>query len=185
MARILLGVLILLVLGPVTDVFAARPKVAPPVALVAKALGVELTNAPHLDDHQKTVARAAGQRLVSLCPDCRPSTIHEEGPCGWARANRNIIKSAVAAGKDEETIVKTYVTTYGAQVLAIDKSSGFASASWSVPMALILLSLGFVIVMGKRWSAQPVPVPVKNDRRPASSSTEAEQILRRELDELD
>ncbi|MBK8014356.1 MAG: cytochrome c-type biogenesis protein CcmH [Deltaproteobacteria bacterium] len=122
----------------------------PPVDWVMKALGVSADETPSLTEEQRRVADDAGQRLVSLCPDCRPSTITEEGPCGWARVNRRVIRNAVALGRSADQIVDTYVAVYGQRILAVPKDHGFAAASWAVPYAAAVLSLAFLFVLGRR-----------------------------------
>lgn len=139
----------------------ARPKRAPPIDPVARALGVGANTAPSLTPEQKHVAHDAGSRLVSLCPDCRLATIAEEGPCGWARTNRRIIASAAAAGLDADTIVGRYVATYGEEVLAADTSEGRYVLTWVVPYVLIGVGLFVVFVVARRrretTSALPEP----------------------------
>ena len=165
----------------------ARPEHAPPVALVAEALGVDLSPGPVLDKKGRAVARAAGHRLLSLCPDCRLSTIAEEGPCGWARSNRLLIKKAVAAGMTEEAIVETYVKTYGPEVLAIDTNQGWAATSWMLPFSLILASLVALLVLGRRMTLRPTRANAAPARAapPVTDDRAAAAVLRAELNELD
>ena len=168
------------------SVASARPDRAPSVELVARALNVDISSSAPLDEHGHETAHAVGSRLVSLCPDCRLATIDEEGPCGWARVNRLIIKNAVAKGMGEEEIVKTYVATYGAQVLAIDKGTGLAAFSWIVPMAVTVVSFAGLLVLGRRMTQrEPVPVPVAATSARGEGNDEARALLKAELDELD
>lgn len=163
----------------------ARPDRAPPINLVAEALGVDLTRGVRLTPHQRGTARAAGRRLVSLCPDCRPSTIDEDGPCGWARTNRILIRNAVAAGQSEEQIVRTYVATYGRQVLARQMSMPVAIVYWMGSAALILASLIVLLAVARRVSRPVSDQPAPATIAPGSVSRESAAILKAELDELD
>ncbi len=162
----------------------ARPERAPPVSLVARALGVPETNVAPLTPEQRDVAEAAGRRLISLCPDCRLSTIDVEGPCGWARAQRSVIKNAVAAGWGEDEIVKTYVATYGDQILAIETDRGFAAASWLVPMLVTVLSLGFLLVLGRRLTRNQRAAPIATTAEPTDIGSDR-KTLEAELEAMD
>lgn len=173
-----------------SSVAMARPERAPPVDVVARVLGVGPNPGAKLDAHGHEVARAAGHRLVSLCPDCRLSTIDEEGPCGWARAQRGIIRNAVAAGMDEEAIVAAYVRSYGKEILAIDKNRGFAAASWVVPIVVVLASFVLVMLIGRRLTgsalaAEGSPPSAAGPSHEPKISNDTAAILKAELDALD
>ena len=158
---------------------AARPTRSPPIQPIAEALGVTVEDAAHLEAHEREVAHRAGSRLLSLCPDCRLGTIDEDGPCGWARVNRTVIKNAVKAGHDEESIVSAYVATYGPDVLATDTNQGLAAASWIIPYLMIALGLALVMMIGRR-SRQRAVQPATTVRRDAAYTA-----LQNELADLD
>lgn len=164
-----------------------RPAEAPAIEPVVSALGVDLTPGRVLSEEQAKTAKTAGQKMISLCPKCRLGTIDEEGPCGWARTNRTVIRNAAAKGMTADEIIAIYVKTYGANILAIPSDTGFARASWLVPYAGIGASFVFLFFVGNRLrkrkdeapaaSAEPTPAPPKE--------TDAELLLKQELAELD
>ncbi len=156
-----------------------RPKVAPPIAPVIRALGVPPKGSAELTSAQAAQAKSAGEQLVSLCPHCRLSTIEEVGSCGWARTNKGVIKRAAALGLTAEQIVDTYVKTYGRGVLSIAKDRGLAAASWRVPIVFSVATLGLFILVGLR-ARKRAPLRAQNE-----ASSEDHSILRRELEALD
>lgn len=166
-----------------------RPAEAPSIEKVVTALGVDLTPGRVLSDEQMKAAKTAGQKMISLCPKCRLGTIDEEGPCGWARTNRTVIRNAVAKGMSADEIIAVYVKTYGENIIAIPSDKGFARASWMVPYAGIGASFVFLFFVGQRLrrrkdeptAAGPESAPAP----PAASETEAERLLKEELAELD
>lgn len=165
-----------------------RPAEAPPIETVVTALGVDLMPGRELTDAQKETAKTAGQKLISLCPKCRLGTIDEEGPCGWARTNRTVIRNAAHKGMSADEIIAVYVKTYGENVLAIPNDKGFAMASWMVPYAGIGASFVFLFFIGSRLRKRkqeaeaPAAAP---EKPPEPAETEAEKLLKQELAELD
>lgn len=163
-----------------------RPAETPAIEPVVTALGVDLTPGRVLTEEQAKTAKTAGQKMISLCPKCRLGTIDEEGPCGWARTNRTVIRNAAAKGMSAEEIIAVYVKTYGENILAIPSDQGFARASWMVPYAGIGASFVFLFFVGNRLRKRRDDTPAP-DAAPAAkpSETEAEKLLQQELAELD
>lgn len=155
-----------------TDAHAAAE--SPPLDPILRAFGVDLEDSPYLNGEQRKTARAAGHRMVSLCPNCRLGTIEEDGPCGWARMNRLIILAAAAKGLTEDAIVQTYVQTYGDRILAQSKQRGFAAASWAVPIVVAILGLILMFVVGQRMRHREEPVHVREDALPERHRLEQE-----------
>lgn len=126
---------------------------APPVAWAADALAKEMRradiSAPATPAQAQSIARAAGGRLLSLCPHCRLDTIAAEGPCGWARQQRHVIRRAARAGLDADTIVATYVEVYGDRIRPPDPRHGAASWSWRLPY--LVGAVAFFVLIGVGW----------------------------------
>lgn len=160
---------------------AARPDRAPSIDPIIAALAVNLADDAPLTPTQRDIAHRAGSRLVSLCPDCRLSTIDEEGPCGWARTNRHVIQRAVAAGLSEDAIVERYVATYGPDVLAVDTNAGKYRVMWAAPYLLVLAGLGLVFVVGRRARRRKETEPEPD----VSVEPTDRALLDAELDALD
>ena len=158
---------------------------APPVDPVLRAFRVNLEEPVSLTPEQRRVAEAAGHRMISLCPHCRLGTLEEDGPCGWARTHRLIIRAAAAGGFDEETIVRTYIDAYGPRILAPSKQQGFAAASWAVPVGATLLGLISVFAAGQRMRRPRPPGEPEARAHPPEPTDEDTRRLERALAELD
>lgn len=169
------------------DMEAARG--APGPDLVARALGVDASRAPALDEAQLDHAREIGRDVVCLCGTCPKEPI-ADCQCGWASLNRRTIQQAVAKGMSREDIVATYRQQYGDRVLAMLPNEGFARAAWILPYAAAVLMLGGFIAIGTRFlrraPADPAPTQAApGAETPAAGSAAAKDELARELDELD
>lgn len=172
--------LALAVLFVSSSAVAARPDRAPPIDPIVRLLGVDIDDASPISHDHKEIAHVAGSRLISLCPDCRLSTIDEEGPCGWARMNRKVIQRAAAQGMDADAIVAAYVKTYGPDVLAVDTSQGKYQSMWIVPYLGVAAGLGIVGFVGYRARRRR-----EEDVAEVPLDPEAQDRLARELAELE
>jgi cytochrome c-type biogenesis protein CcmH/NrfF len=162
---------------------AARPG-TPAVESVARALDVTLELEGVSTSEQREVAAHAGHQLRSLCPDCRPQTIAEDGPCGWARAQRTVLLNAARRGKSAEELVAVYTKVYGPEIIAGPIDRGAALAAAAVPYAAAALALlALVVVMQRRIRARAAATPPPPPALPGDGAAQA--ILARELDELD
>jgi cytochrome c-type biogenesis protein CcmH/NrfF len=162
---------------------AARPG-TPGVEQVARALDVTLELEGVTTPEQREVAMHAGHQLRSLCPDCRPQTIAEDGPCGWARTQRTVLLNAARRGKSAEELVSTYTRVYGPEIIAGPIDRGAALAAAAVPYgAAALALLALVVLMQRRIRARTATLPAS---APATTGDDAARaILARELDDLD
>lgn len=131
------------------------PPEAPPVEQVAVHLGVDSRRTADVTEAQRAIAARAGDRLVSLCPHCRPGTLSEDGPCGWARAQRTVLKNAAALGLDEEQIVAAYRQVYGDRILALSTETGWAAGAWIIPYAGAILGLASTFLVARRLVRRP------------------------------
>jgi len=69
------------------------------------------------------------------------------------------IKTEIADGKDETTILQDLSLKYGVQVLSTPPAHGFNLAIWILPSAGLLAGLGMVVVIVRRWKRKPALVP--------------------------
>lgn len=175
-----------LVLGVAGSATAGRPSEAPPVEAVIRVLGLSMDRGDALSKAQKASAQRVGQKMISLCPHCRLSTIDEEGPCGWARAQRRVIQNAVAEGHSEEDIVAAYVRTYGPEILALEPDDPARVASWAVPYVAVFFALSGFVIAGIRLRRRAAAEVESDDSEPSDDSDRAlDAQLTRELEDLD
>ena len=71
-----------------------------------------------------------------------------------------LIKKEIAAGKDETTILQDLSLKYGLQVLSTPPAHGFNLAIWILPSVGLLVGLGIVVVIVRRWRGKPELAPV-------------------------
>ena len=70
------------------------------------------------------------------------------------------IKKEVAEGKDETAILQDLSLRYGVQVLTAPPARGFNLAVWILPGVGLLVGLGIVVVIVRRWKHEPASAPV-------------------------
>jgi cytochrome c-type biogenesis protein CcmH/NrfF len=71
------------------------------------------------------------------------------------------IKQEVAAGKSEAAILDDLSRRYGLKVLSAPPARGFNLAVWILPGVGLLLGLGLVVVIVRRWNDKPGPAPAR------------------------
>ena len=92
---------------------------------------------------------------------------------------------AARCGRAEPTkIQESYRAQYGAAALAIPSDEGLDRALWAVPIAAMVLAVGFIVVLGRRWQRRGVAprAPTASD---ASEKLEYDSRLDAELDRLE
>jgi cytochrome c-type biogenesis protein CcmH len=102
-----------------------------------------------------SVAVAAQVKLTDvedevMCTVCGvPLSLAREAPA--AKRERALILQLIAEGKSKQQIKDELVATYGEEVLAVPKSSGFDLAAWLVPAALFLVAGLALAVTLRGW----------------------------------
>ena len=78
---------------------------------------------------------------------------------------RAFIKKEIADGKDETAILQDLSLRYGVQVLSAPPAHGFNLTVWILPGVGLLVGLGIVVVIVRRWKTQAcalVPAPLRS-----------------------
>jgi cytochrome c-type biogenesis protein CcmH len=127
-------------------------------------------------------ATAAPQTKTSLnaveadvmCVSCGVPLAIAESP--QADAERREINRLIALGKTKKQVEDSLVETYGRNVLASPKKSGFGLAAYLIPIALVLLALIAGAIFLPRWK--------KRDRAEARPDT-APRLSDEDSDRLD
>jgi cytochrome c-type biogenesis protein CcmH/NrfF len=70
-----------------------------------------------------------------------------------------LIKKEIADGKDETAILQDLSLKYGLQVLSTPPAHGFNLAIWILPSVGLLVGLGIVVVIVRRWKGKPELAP--------------------------
>lgn len=158
-----------------------------PPTLAVRPLGVDLSRTPSLTPEQLEYAKAIGRELVCLCGTC-PRRNMTDCDCGWAETNRKIIQLAVQSGKDGPSILKAYESVYDLKVRPAPPDEGFGKASYILPYLAAVAGLLGVFAFGlkMRGNKQAVRAAVSTPANSAAPiSSEAEQALKRELEDLE
>ena len=79
--------------------------------------------------------------------------------CAEKAQMQAFIKKEIAAGKDETTILQDLSLKYGLQVLSTPPAHGFNLAIWILPSVGLLVGLGIVVVIVRRWRGKPELAP--------------------------
>ncbi len=65
------------------------------------------------------------------------------------------INKEIGEGKDETAILQDLSLRYGVQVLSTPPAHGFNLAVWILPSVGLLVGLGVVVVIVRRWKRKP------------------------------
>jgi cytochrome c-type biogenesis protein CcmH/NrfF len=89
------------------------------------------------------------------------------------------LKTAIARGDKETTILEAFQDEYGPTVLAAPWLTKFNIVAWVVPPALLLLGLGGTFLLVRKWKLRTVAMPYV----PADTqSQEIRERIRRETE---
>jgi cytochrome c-type biogenesis protein CcmF len=91
------------------------------------------------------------ERLLCQCGDCQRLPLSTCG-CGWAENMRAELRDELARGRSVVQIQAAYRERFGAAAIAIPGDRGLDRALWAVPIVAILLALGGVFMLGRRWA---------------------------------
>lgn len=93
-------------------------------------------------------------RLVCQCSCQMILRVCNHVNCPSAVPMRHEIEKQLLDGKDDETIVASFVTQYGQVVLSSPPASGFNLAVWVMPGFGLLIGLFIVFMIATRWAAR-------------------------------
>ena len=99
------------------------------------------------------VERQLFGRLLCQCGDCARLPL-DTCACGWADDKRSEVRDLLAAGVEPTKIQESYRAQYGAKAIAIPSDEGLDRALWAVPIAAMVLAIGLVVMIGRRWQAR-------------------------------
>ena len=74
--------------------------------------------------------------------------------CPSAVPMRHEIETQLLGGKDDETIVASFVAEYGKVALSSPPATGFNLAAWVMPGFGLLIGLFIVFMMASRWATR-------------------------------
>ena len=119
-----------------------------------------------------------GSEVQCLCGCNAPLNECPHLECAEKADEQAFIKKEIAAGKGETTILQDMSLKYGLQVLSTPPAHGFNLSIWILPALGLLLGLGIVFVLVRRWKQKPEPAP------PPASATLDPKVLSAMEDEM-
>jgi cytochrome c-type biogenesis protein CcmH len=122
----------------------------------------------HADSARKPTLEAIGNEVQCTCGCNAPLNQCPMLNCAEKAEMRAFITKEIADGKDETTILQDVSIRFGVQALSSPPAKGFTLAVWILPGVGLLVGLGMVVVLVRRWRSKPdiVPVPSFASRDP-------------------
>jgi cytochrome c-type biogenesis protein CcmH len=93
-------------------------------------------------------------RLVCQCSCMMILRVCNHVNCPSAVPMRIEIEKQLLEGKDDETIVNSFVEEYGLKVLSSPPATGFNMAAWVMPGIGLIIGIIIVLFVASRWSAK-------------------------------
>ena len=135
------------VLGPRTSNLRVR------IVLLAAFLLV--VPAARADDARRPTVETIGSEVQCPCGCVAPLNQCPMLNCAEKAEMRAFITKEIADGKAETTILQDLSLRYGLQVLSAPPAHGFNLAVWVLPGIGLLMGLGMVVVIVRRWNRKP------------------------------
>lgn len=101
-------------------------------------------------------ARAYNLAVRLKCPICAGESL-AGSQTDLAQDLRSRIEDEIAAGSTDDEIIAMFVASYGEQVLLDPPSTGWGTALWALPLA-VLVAGGVAIIGLRRKDREPVGV---------------------------
>jgi cytochrome c-type biogenesis protein CcmH len=130
-----------------------------------------VASAARADDARKPTSEAIGSEVQCSCGCVAPLNQCPMLNCAEKAEMRAFITKEIADGKGETAILQDLSLRYGLQVLSAPPARGFNLAVWILPGVGLLIGLGMVVVIVRRWKRKPAVVPT------SSSSSSDPKVL--------
>jgi cytochrome c-type biogenesis protein CcmH/NrfF len=112
------------------------------------------------DSAGKPTLESLGNEVQCTCGCVAPLNQCPHLDCAEKAGMQALIKSEIAGGKSETTILQDLSLRYGVQVLSSPPAKGFNLSVWLLPGVGLLIGLGVVVVIVRRWRSKPAEVTV-------------------------
>ncbi|MGO8787014.1 MAG: cytochrome c-type biogenesis protein CcmH [Terriglobia bacterium] len=110
-------------------------------------------------ESRKPTVESVGNQVMCTCGGCvAPLNQCPMLECAEKAEMRAFIKKEIADGKDETAILQDISIRYGVQALTAPPAKGFNLAVWILPGIGLLVGLGIVVVIVRRWKSKPAIV---------------------------
>ncbi|MGO8815883.1 MAG: cytochrome c-type biogenesis protein CcmH [Terriglobia bacterium] len=127
------------------------------ILLAASLLAVSMAWA---DGGRKPTVESVGNKVMCVCGGCvAPLNECPMLECAEKAEMRAYIQKEINDGKDETAILQDISIRYGVHALTAPPAKGFNLAVWILPGIGLLVGLGIVVVIVRRWKHKPADVP--------------------------
>jgi len=123
-------------------------------------------------DDQQVYEIAADLRCV-VCQNLSVA----DSPSEMATQMRAIVRERLAAGETPAQVRQYFVERYGDWILLSPPRQGFTLVVWVAPLVAVLVGLGLVTLLVRRWTGRRRPAPPRVD---AAMSERIRRELERE-----
>lgn len=104
---------------------------------------------------EERVHEIAGELRCVVCQNLSVA----DSPSEMAAQMRGIIREHLAAGESAAQIREYFVQRYGEWILLAPRRTGFNLLVWGFPIAAVLVGLGAVAMLLRRWTRRARPAP--------------------------
>ena len=144
------------------------------VALHVVALALLVLAAPVAAQQPATpVSETEAYEIASQlrCVVCQNLSV-ADSPSEMASQMRELVRERLRAGDDRAQVMQYFVDRYGEWILLAPRRSGFNLLVWVLPVVAVVVGLGIVAVLLRRWTrhrpspalAGPALDPAMRDR---------------------
>ncbi len=102
---------------------------------------------------------ALGHKMMCVC-GCNQVLIEcNHVGCQDSRRMLDQLSMKLSNGDSDTAILKAFHDEYGAIALAAPMFGGFSQAAWLAPPLVLLLGMGVIVVLVRKWRFQTVAMP--------------------------
>lgn len=91
------------------------------------------------------------------------------------------LRTGIASGKDDATILQGFVEQYGMVVLSAPPAKGFDLVAWIMPFAVSLLALAGTVLLVRNWIRQQPKLVTASGAAPETASATVDSDMRERI----
>lgn len=118
------------------------------------ALAVLLLAAPVAAQQPATpISESEAYEIASQlrCVVCQNLSV-ADSPSEMASQMRELVRERLRAGENREQVIQYFVDRYGEWILLAPRRSGFNLLVWVLPVVAVVVGLGIVALLLRRWT---------------------------------
>ena len=125
------------------------------LVIIAGAPAAALAQHPARHVEEQVVYEIAAQLRCVVCQNLSVA----DSPSEMALQMRSVIKERLAAGESSDQVVRYFVDKYGDWILLSPPRRGFSLLVWIFPFVAVVVGLGIVALVLRRWTRRRRPAP--------------------------